>query len=391
MLNQGTQALAYSGISLFLPLIRNEVGLTFTQAGTIAAASSIVYALMQIPAGFLADRLGAKGLFMVGLIGTNVMAFNFAELHQYWPIVGNQAVSGFFRSIMFAPGLLLITTLFPRERRATAIGLYVAGGFTSNIFLYTLGPLLVGPIGWRNLFMIFSGLGMILAALFWRVNPAGTRALESDKLPIREIFMLFRHRVMWAIGAIQYVRLAVAFGLNFWLPTFLVIEKGYSLQTAGLVVAAGALVTASSNFVGGYVSDRLRNPLLVIGTSLAMLAITTFLLVHVDSPWLLFGLIVVNAFFVQLYFGPLFSFPIDLLGSRIAGTASGFGNSFANIGGFSFVYLMGTLKDATGTFAAGLYSISGLCIFGLLCTILLSRLTPRRAGTIDQMAAGGSS
>ena len=70
---------------------------------------------------------------------------------------------------------------------------------------------------------------------------------------------------MWLIAGIQYVRLAVAIGLQFWLPTFVVVEKGYSLQVAGLVVAVGAAMSAPSNFLGGYISDRLRNPLLIIG------------------------------------------------------------------------------------------------------------------------------
>ncbi len=48
---QSTQALAFGGIALFLPLIRSDVGLTFAQAGTLASASTLVYAVMQVPSG----------------------------------------------------------------------------------------------------------------------------------------------------------------------------------------------------------------------------------------------------------------------------------------------------------------------------------------------------
>lgn len=61
----------FAAIALFLPLIREDVDITFSQAGTLAAANTLVYALMQIPAGYLADRLGPKRLFIVGLLGTN--------------------------------------------------------------------------------------------------------------------------------------------------------------------------------------------------------------------------------------------------------------------------------------------------------------------------------
>lgn len=377
MLNQSFQSLAFGGIALFLPLIRDDLGLSFTQAGILSASSTLVYAFMQIPSGVLADRLGPRRLFLLGLAGTNVLAFALALLHDYWLVLANQAVSGLFRALVFAPGLLLMTALFPPGRRATAMGLYVAAGFSSNIFLNLLGPVLVKPLGWRGLFMIFAGGGLVILLLYARLGPEAPPAAGAH-VPLREVFRLFRYPVMWVLGAIQYVRLAVAFGLAVWLPTFLVEDRGRSLQVAGILVAVGSALTAPSNFLGGYVSDRLGNPLLVIGGSLSVLAVTTFLLVHVHQIVLLVLVIAVNAIFVQLYFGPLFAVPIELLGPQTAGLASGFGNFFANMGGFTFAYTLGAVKDATGSFAGGFYALAGMCVAGVACTVLLARLTTDR-------------
>ncbi|MEA2177913.1 MAG: hypothetical protein QOG77_1210, partial [Solirubrobacteraceae bacterium] len=104
MLCQSSQALIIGGLALFLPVIREDLGLTFTQAGSLAAASTLVYALMQIPSGYLADRAGPKRLFLIGLAGTNLLALMFALLGDYWAALANQAVSGFFRALVFAPG-----------------------------------------------------------------------------------------------------------------------------------------------------------------------------------------------------------------------------------------------------------------------------------------------
>jgi len=376
ILCQSTQALIYGGIALFLPLIQRDLGLSFTQAGTLAAASTIVYALMQIPSGHFADRVGAKPMFLIGLLGTNLLAFSFAHLDHYGMLLVNQALSGGFRSLLFAPGLMLMSALFPPERRATAMGLYVAGGFSSNVLLNTLGPSLVGPLGWRVLFMIFSAGGIIVLLSYWRFGASGPRGSRTDPLSLAEILRLFRSPLMWVIGAIQYVRLAIVSGLSFWLPTFLVLEKGYSLQTAGLLVALGSAVTAPANFLGGYVSDRLRSPLLVIGSSLTLLAFMNVLLVHITNLWLLAGVFIVNGIFVQFYFGPLFAVQIQMMGRQRAGLTTGCGNFFANLGSLSCAYCLGVLKDATGSFKVGLYSLAALCLLALVCTIALSRMKP---------------
>lgn len=372
VLCQSTQALAYGGIGLFLPLIRRDIGFTFTQAGTLAGAMTLVYACMQIPSGYLSDRLGAKRLFITGLVGTNVLAFTLAQLHQYWLVVANQMLAGFFRSLVFAPGLLLISAVFPKHRRATAMGLYVAGGFSSNVFLNALGPFLVGPFGWRVLFMAFSVGGFALLALYWRLGPPGPRGAGRDQISPRQALSLLRMPLMWLVGGIQYIRLAVVTGLAFWLPT-IVIDKGYSLQVAGLMVALSAALTVPSNFLGGYISDRLGRPLIVIGASLGVLCMTTLLLARVDELVALAGVIALNGFFVQFYFGPLFAVPINVLGPKTAGLASGFGNFFANVGGFTFAYAMGAVRDATGSFSDAMYALSVLCLFGVLLTLGASR------------------
>lgn len=139
------------------------------------------------------------------------------------------------------------------------------------------------------------------------------------------------------------------------------------------MIALSAALTAPSNFLGGYVSDRLGRPVLVIGVSLAVLAVTTFLIVQVNALVLLVPVVAINGFFVQFYFGPLFAVPIQALGSKTAGLASGYGNFLANMGGFTFSYAMGAVRDATGSFADVMYVMSALCVVGVALALVLSR------------------
>jgi sugar phosphate permease len=123
---------------------------------------------------------------------------------------------------------------------------------------------------------------------------------------------------------------------------------------------------------------RLGRPVLVIGVSLAVLAVTTFLIVQVNALALLVPVIAINGFFVQFYFGPLFAVPIQALGPKTAGLASGYGNFLANLGGFTFAYAMGAVRDATGSFSDVLYAMSSLCVVGVALSIALSRMNLRQ-------------
>jgi len=381
VLCQSFQALSMGGIALLLPLIRRDLGLSFTQGGTLAAATTLVYTLMQIPAGYLSDRYSPKRLFIIGILGSTVLALTFGLVSNYWQALANQTLSGFFRALLFTPGMALITGWFPENRRATATGLYLVGGASGSLFFNLVGPLLVARFSWRFAFVSIAAVGIIAIMFLWRYGKDSPSMAERRKGNIFEALQLFRHKIMWVCGGIQYIRLGVMMGITYWLPSLLISEKGLSLEFTGYIIAAQAILMVPSNILGGYVSDRLKNPVLVIGVSLGALAITTALLISASNIALVVTLICLNALFLQMYFGPLFSVPVEVLGVGKAGVSAGFSNFFANLGGFSSTYLLGVLKDTTGAFKPGFLAISGRCLVGLALTLVLGRIRRRAIAT----------
>jgi nitrate/nitrite transporter NarK len=380
VLCQSFQALSFGGLALFLPLIRKDLGLTFTQGGTLAAAATLVYAFMQIPAGYLSDRYSPKRLFIIGILGSTILALTLGLVSNYWQALANQAVSGFFRALLFTPGMALITGWFPKNRRATATGLYLIGGATGSLIFNLVGPLLVSWFGWRFAFITVASIGIVAIFFLWKFGKDSPDLVERRKGGLFEALQLYRHKIMWVSAFTQYVRLGVMMGIIFWMPSLLVNEKGLSLQLAGYIIAAQAILMAPGNIIGGYISDRLKNPILVISISFIALGITAFLFISADNLILVIGLVLLNAIFLQMSFGPLFSVPVEVLGVQKAGIASGFGNLFANLGGFSVTLLLGALKDASGAFKPGFLLISGACLAGLVLALILGRI--RHYGTV---------
>ncbi len=374
---QVVHGLTFSAIPLLLPLIRADLQISFTQAGMLSAAATLSYALGQIPAGYLSDRFGPRRLFFIGLLGWSALSLCFGLIHAFWLAMLTQLVAGAFRALLFAPGLALLASWFPPERRATAMSLYMLGGFAGTIVLALGGPLLTALYGWRAAFILFSAIGIGTAFVYKAFAKEKPRVQPLQHLALSDILQLFRYPIMWVCSGLQFVRFSVVTSVNFWLPSLLVADRGLSVQTAGLVMAMSAAFTAPSNTLGGYVSDRLKNPPLVIGGALVILACTSTLLVVVESMPLLLLVIAVNSIFLQFYFGPLFLVPVEVLGHRVAGTATGFSNLFANIGGFLTAYTLGVVKDQAGTFTWGFVGIGGICLVGVALAVVLARMRTR--------------
>ena len=374
ILCQIVHGISFSAMPLLLPLIREDLNITFTQAGLLSAAATFSYALGQIPAGFLSDRYGPRRLFFIGLLGWSVFSVFLGLIEVFWLAVISQLLAGAFRALLFAPGMSLLAAWFPAERRATAMSLYMLGGFAGTIVLSLGGPLLAAAYGWRAAFMMMAAIGIVAAFVYLRYAREKPRSGAAQQLALSDVARLFSHPIMWVCSGLQFVRFAVVTAYMVWLPSLLVVDRGLSVQNAGFIVAMAAAFTAPSNTLGGYVSDRLRNPPLIIGGALAVLACTAALLPFTHPLPLLLLLIAVNSIFLQFYFGPLFLVPVEILGPRIAGTATGFSNLFANIGGFLTAWAMGAIKDQSGSFTAGFISISVICLIGVALSFVLARM-----------------
>jgi nitrate/nitrite transporter NarK len=288
-----------------------------------------------------------------------------------------------------------MTNLFRKDQRATALGLFVAGGISSNVLLNLAGPFLVGTLGWRGLLLVFGVAGLLVTvALFFLGNEAHPDP-NVEPPRFRDVPMLLRHPIVLLTGVIQFCRLAIVSGLTFWLPSVLIDDNGYSLAVAGIVVAISAFVIAPSNIMGGIISDRIRRPLLIMGVSFVAITITTTLLTATTNLPLVILIVIVNSIFVQLYFGPLFALPLPFFKPSNAGLLSGMGNLFANIGGLVSTLVLGVIKDATGSFDAAILCLSGVAVLGLIATLTIRFLPatqppsspmeqgPTRLGIVD--------
>ena len=330
----------------------------------------------KYPSECLQIAYSPKLLFAIGILGTNILAIVFAVSNSFEIMVTTQAVAGVFRALMFIPGMILITRHFSEARRATALGLFVAGGFSSNIVINLLGPVLVEPLGWQGVIIVSSALGLVVLGAFWLLADDGPPDTHDTSGSTRWVW---RRLEWWLLGVVQFARLAIMMGFGFWLPAFLIEERGLSLETAGLIVALSAAITAPSNIGGGILSDRLGRPLLVIGVSLGAMAVLLAVLAQVHDLVPLIAVIAALSVFIQLYFGPIFAVPRRIFGPAIVGLSTGFGNFCANIGGFASALALGVLKDATGSFDAGFWYLAGVSVVGLLAVLMLWRANPRKA------------
>jgi MFS family permease len=123
----GTYAV-YIAYAATLPVVQREWSLSGVAAGSIASAFQAAYAVSLMGCSVLADRVGARRVFLWGTVASAAIAVAFAALaRDYWSGLGLYPLLALALGGTYTTGILLVAENISVERRGRAMGIYLAG------------------------------------------------------------------------------------------------------------------------------------------------------------------------------------------------------------------------------------------------------------------------
>ncbi|TVQ96938.1 MAG: MFS transporter [Spirochaetaceae bacterium] len=245
-----------------LPFIRDGFGLTYAQAGLVVSAFTLAYGIGQLPAGWLADRIGPKFVLTVGIAGVGLAGAAVGLSIGYGALIGFLVLMGIAGGGYHPAAAPLISAAVPAPQRGKALGLHLIGGSSSHFVSPLVGVAIAGLIGWRGAFVAISLPVFVFGvALFWILTHdeirarAGTRraptgsADAAAEVPTRPSVITVFLVMTATVGA--FTGSVIAF-----IPLYLVDVFGASEQAAAVFLSAFYTTGLWASPLGGSISDR---------------------------------------------------------------------------------------------------------------------------------------
>lgn len=360
--------------------------------GWIQSVWYLSYGLMQIPSGWIADRLGSRhalAIFsIVWSLATLLSAFatDFVSLLLTWGLMGASQAGA------FPCAAKAIGNIFPETERARATAL-LASGMTiggaiaplcTASFLEALTPLadVVATERWRLLLAAYAIPGVV-----WSIAFLGL--ISRRKLPATESTSQVRSPVDWS-RMVRSLPLALLCGQQFfraagmvffmtWFPTFLQKTRDVTLLGSGVLTTVAGVGGVLGSLTGGYFSDWLlkrtgnmrlsRQGIAVAGMGCcSLLILSSFFVRDVNSS---IALIALGAFCAT--FGGVSGYTVAIsFGGRHVATVFSTMNMFGNLGAALFPITAGWLVAQTGNWNLILFLFAGLMAIDALCWALLN-------------------
>ncbi|HSE05895.1 MAG TPA: MFS transporter [Methylomirabilota bacterium] len=382
----------YIAYAATLPVLQHEWQLSGTAAGSIASAFQAAYAVSLMGCSALADRVGARRVFVAGTVASAVASVAFAMYARgYWSGLGLYTLLALALGGTYTTGILLVAENVPVVRRGRAMGAYLAGHSLGVALALALTGLAIPRGGYVLAFWLLA-LGPVVGAAFsWMAARTSPSIVPARARGQRFGTEVLRNRPAMLVIAGYTFHSWELLGMWAWTPAFLAacfVAAGSDLtRGAGL----GAYMTSLFHVTGmlaallaGVLADRFgRTPVIFVMATVSAVCSLAFgwmlgaSLVLIGAVGLLYG-------FAALGDSPIYSTAItEVVAPAYRGAALALRSLLGYGAGAAAPLVFGAILDWYGVRSAGAWGWAflslGIAGVGAVVSVVLLHRTPAAA------------
>jgi MFS family permease len=388
------------GISVALPVMVKDLGLTTIERTWVLSAFAWAYAVFEIPGGWLGDKIGPRRVLMRIVIWWSFFTAATGWAMGATSLIATRLLFGAGEAGAFPNMTRVFTTWLPvKERERAQATLWLATRLT-GAFTPLLVAGILSLIGWRRTFEVFGVIGVIWAIVFFwwfRDSPAEHPSVNKEELallpPAAQTApshsgvpwgVIFSSPAVWLLS-IQYMCLAYGWWFYVtWLPSYLQQARGTTMSMGALLSGLPLLLGGLGCIVSAWAIPRLTQRFGSVSTARRIIAIigfvgassSIFIFTNISDPVKAMFVLGMAGFFNDFVMPAAWASTMDV-GGRYSGTVSGAMNTLGSVAGASNALVVGYLLLWTNNnWTLTFYISAAIYLVGAICWLFLDSHTP---------------
>lgn len=364
-----------SSVIVSLPSMGRDLSMNVLTLSWVSTAYLLAAAAFSMPFGRVSDIYGRKKIFLWGILLDMVSSAVGACSISSGMLIAARFVQGVGGAMIFTMGVTIISSVFPPEKRGRALGITIAAVYSGLSAGPFIGGLLTHQLGWRSVFVlnILIGVAIIMVTLLkLKTEWAGARGEKFDlsgsiiyilslglmmygfslipsfiafllvglgvagmvtflvwerkaKSPVFELQLFLGNRTFLFSNLAALINYSATFAISFLLSLFLQYVKGFSAQTAGVVLVSQPVIMTLFSPLAGKLSDRL-DPRVVAsaGMSITVIGLIMFVCLQQETSLAyIVAVLILHGFGFALFSSPNVNAVMGAVEKKYLGVASG--------------------------------------------------------------------
>ena len=282
-----SSAMHVGKVPVAIPLLREQLGLSLVQAGSLLSMSQLAGMLLAVFVGMLADGIGLRRSMLAGLLLMGVASTLGGFAPSVTVLLSCRALEGMAFLLVVVPAPAMLRQLVAPARLAPAMGVWGTFMPAGTATALMAGPWVLAWAGWHVWWWALAAVSLAMAACVYHWVPQTTTQPSNGSAKVsapQRLMQTWRNPGTWWV--------ALAFGMysSQWLvvigffPT-LMQAAGLGSGAAGAVTAAASLVNIVGNIAGGQLLHRGVAVHKVLNTGFAAMVLGAIIIFGVGDAW----------------------------------------------------------------------------------------------------------
>ena len=334
--------------------IREQFGLSATQAGLMMSAYSLGFAIVSFPGGIIADKFGYKRVLMACLALATVCAFVFPFASVLTMFIVIRFLLGFSHGSVPSATTKGIALNYDKEKRVMIQSVWFIAQNIAGFAATYIGARIIA-VNYQYAYWVAAVLYVIAFLLILKNLPNIKEAEAKEKATVdnknkAKISDVFKDRNMWIFAICIFVFNLILNGSNNWYATFLSTNFNKDMVEIGSILSLSSLISIGCSPLTGYLLSKVfkgkENWFVFLSTIITAILFTVMVKGNVLA--LSVVCIYVSAYSSMFPFVAIKTLPQKLVSEEYIGTTMGVITAVSSLGGFVAPTLIGAILDLGG-------------------------------------------
>jgi len=380
-------SLTLFGMNVAIIPISKELHLTQTQSGLVISSFWLSSALMTLLAGWASDKFGSRKIIVIAVFMISLFSLLTGMIGSFMAILAIRFILGLGDGGLPTGSGVAITEIFKKDVRARAKSMLLAAQLIGGVLALYLAGLIADTWGWRTMFYIIGGVGLIVTLLLFKFyNPPKLIkqqvAETSNGRPMKE---LYKSSFLWMLVVMYFCSSTVHWGFSSWLPSYLEQTRNLNLREVGslaMIPQACGLIAA---IITGFLIDKglagKEKIIVLIGAIVSGLCL--YMMFNASSIQLAISFQSIFSIGDSAISMAILAIPLKYVSQKIIGSFLGMMYFASGMAGFIAPTAMGALIDGFGgSFQAAFFFLIGALVIVVICA-LFYRIPSKNSSLID--------
>lgn len=358
------------------PHFQGAMGIADDKAklGWLMTSFLLAYGFSSVFLSFLGDIFNPKKMLFWSVVLWGILMLCMGFTTHYPGMLVLRVLLGLAEGPLFALAYTIVKQTYTDRQQARASTMFLLGTPIGAFLGFPITAAVLAKHDWHTTFFVMAGLTVV--ALIAIV--VGLRDLKLKKTVeleatskrinfqdhVRNTKLLLKNGTFWLVCIFNIALMTYLWGLNSWVPSYLIQDKGFNLKEFGVYSSFPFIAMLIGEVFGAFFSDKMGRRAIQVFSGLLVAGIFMYVMVLMTEPLLIIGAMSLSAMAWGFGVAAVFALLARVTTADVGATAGGIFNGLANFASAIAPVLIGYIVMQTHSFNLGITFLAAVAVVG---------------------------